>query len=486
LQIQKTSSDVQQSLDINFEQDLHVSIKDYCLKACPAYIALSYTWGEPTVVTDPISLIFTTEPRCYPLYCEGRLLRATRNLRTALRRLRQTKSRLTLTGYKTPEFVEDAWGDIDLYWIDALCVDQDDLLERSKQVSLMAKIYRRAPSCIIYLGEEDEYSRSALQVIQAFWDDVAIDQCIGRRGERGKARDLIMRRMDTFTEGQKNALSVLLARRYFSRVWILQEVILARTVVCVLGSIVFDFDIVLYIGMICKLANRDYTVVKLDDFTIGKSHYSGRHYSDPSPYQTAIHLGILGKARLALQQRFLPHFLELVPMALACDTSDERDRIYGILAVSAELLHHDEPTIVVDYNRSVDEVYANATASLALRRNDLEFLSLVGEQKPMQARDLPTWCPDYSTADFWIRPLGGASQWHIGPIWTLSPNIDFENDRILISEGTRYDSLAEVAIAELLESSKPHVNPDPKTKPRDLLVMVANLPMGCADKSSTR
>jgi hypothetical protein len=485
LKIQKTSSHRRQALDIYFEKDLHVSIEDYCLATCPAYIALSYTWGDPTVVTDPTALIFTTEPRCYPIYCEGLLLRGTRNLRTALRRLRQSRSALALTGCKTAEFVEDAWGEVDLYWIDALCVDQDDLLERSKQVSLMAKIYGQARSCTVYLGEEDEYSRSAVDLLQAFCNDDTISQCLDR-GENGRAKDLSVCRMDSLTKEQKNGLSVFLARRYFSRLWVLQEMILAREVVGLLGPIVFDFEIVLYFGALCSLGAWDYTIGGLDDFTIGKTHYSGQDQPFPRPHQTAVSLGVLAKARLALRRKRPLGFLEVVPMALFCDTSDERDRIYGVLAVSAELLHDHEPSIVVDYNRPVGEVYANATASLARRRNDLEFLSLVGEQTHMKTRDLPTWCPDYSTLDFWIRDLRGSSQWHPGPIWPLPPNIDFENDRILVVEGMRYDTLAGGAFAELLESTDSDQNPFQHAKPRDLLALIASLPMAPhAEKLST-
>jgi hypothetical protein len=485
LRIQKTSSHRRQALDIYFEKDLHVSIEDHCLATCPAYIALSYTWGEPTVVTDPTALIFTTEPRCYPIYCEGQLLRGTRNLRTALRRLRQSRSLLALTGCKTAKFVEDAWGEVELYWIDALCVDQDDLLERSKQVSLMAKIYGQARSCTVYLGEEDEYSRSAMDLIQAFCHDVAISQCLVRC-ESGRAKDLILCRMDSLTKEQKNGLSVLLARRYFSRVWVLQEMILARKVLGLFGPIVFDFEIVLSFGSLCSIAARDFTIRGLDDFTIGKTHYPGHDHSVPSPHQAAVSLGALMNARMALQQKRPLGFLDVVPTALICDTSDERDRIYGILAVSAELLHDHEPSIVVDYNRPVGEVYANATASLARRRNDLEFLSLVGEQNHMKTRDLPTWCPDYSTRYFWIRDPGGSSQWHLGPIWPLPPNIDFENDRILVAEGMRYDTLAGAAIAELPESSDSYHNPIRRAKPRDLLALIASLPMAArAEKLST-
>ena len=104
------------------EKDLHVTVKEYSLQACPPYIALSYTWGAPTVIADPTTSMFTTVPRCYPIYCDGRVLRGTRNLRDALRRLRQGDQVRKSSTYKQSELEQDALGDTGLYWIDAICV----------------------------------------------------------------------------------------------------------------------------------------------------------------------------------------------------------------------------------------------------------------------------------------------------------------------------------------------------------------------------
>lgn len=108
----------------DFEEEVHVTLEEYPLESCPTFIALSYTWGEPTVIEDPTLSIFTSVPRCYPIYCEGKLLRGTRNLRDALRRIRQNTWLRTRTNYKQTEFEGRALGAIERYWIDALCVGE--------------------------------------------------------------------------------------------------------------------------------------------------------------------------------------------------------------------------------------------------------------------------------------------------------------------------------------------------------------------------
>ena len=41
-------------------------------------------------------------------------------------------------------------------WADAVCINQNDLDERSSQVSIMSKIYKDAKKCQIWLGTIEE------------------------------------------------------------------------------------------------------------------------------------------------------------------------------------------------------------------------------------------------------------------------------------------------------------------------------------------
>ena len=97
------------------------------------YEALSYTWN---------SGVF-----CKSIRCDGRILPITQNLYDALRRLRQaSRSRL--------------------FWIDAICINQLDTGERNHQVGLIRSIYMRASQVVPWLGEEDEHTKIAFDLIQ--------------------------------------------------------------------------------------------------------------------------------------------------------------------------------------------------------------------------------------------------------------------------------------------------------------------------------
>jgi Heterokaryon incompatibility protein (HET) len=83
------------------------------------YEALSYVWGDPAIK--------------HAVEVDGKELFITTNLGAALRRLR----RLNVTR---------------IMRVDAICIDQDNIEERSAQLQLMARIYHGASSVVIWLG----------------------------------------------------------------------------------------------------------------------------------------------------------------------------------------------------------------------------------------------------------------------------------------------------------------------------------------------
>jgi hypothetical protein len=95
------------------------------LRQCPAFQALSYVWGE------------RTEGRTIEVEGQG-TVKVTDNLFAALRRLR----------------LDVLYSRI--LWIDALCIDQDNVQERNAQVLFMCEIYARASVVMIWLGEPVE------------------------------------------------------------------------------------------------------------------------------------------------------------------------------------------------------------------------------------------------------------------------------------------------------------------------------------------
>ena len=99
----------------------------------PRYEALSYEWGRPEK-TKAISLQ------------DGFTLPITESLHTALEDLRE----------------DVGPGVARLLWIDAICINQQDIREIQSQVSIMTYIYRYATRVVTYIGPEQDNSTEAI------------------------------------------------------------------------------------------------------------------------------------------------------------------------------------------------------------------------------------------------------------------------------------------------------------------------------------
>ncbi|KAK3386134.1 heterokaryon incompatibility protein-domain-containing protein [Podospora didyma] len=172
-----------------------------------SYEALSYTWGD-SIKTAKIKLYPSREATI------SGDMGITDNLAAALRRLRLSDRERFL-------------------WIDAICINQEDLAEREKQVVMMRNIFEGATQTIIWLGEEDTVdsqsdtttaTRSALRCIGALQRPPA-----GYPSSADEKSDV-------------RALSRLLSRQSFSRVWVYQEVMVSEAETMMCGAEIISWD----------------------------------------------------------------------------------------------------------------------------------------------------------------------------------------------------------------------------------------------------
>lgn len=110
------------------------SIFTTTLDNAPEYKAFSYCWGN---VSDPRTIKLNDAT-----------LSTTSKLYSALERLGQRSG-------------------IRHLWVDAICINQEDIPERSHQVTLMRDIYQQAEETIVYLGEAADDSDLAFGLIKA-------------------------------------------------------------------------------------------------------------------------------------------------------------------------------------------------------------------------------------------------------------------------------------------------------------------------------
>ena len=144
--------------------DIEIEIIHVPSSAPPAYEALSYVWGPPERTHEVLSRRLqrsvspTPEERAVsfrPFEVRTGHLAVSRNLFIALQHLSFTKK---------PR----------LLWIDAICINQDDTVERSEQVNKMASIYGSAHLVILWLGEEADESTLAVQTLRDVGEGVNV------------------------------------------------------------------------------------------------------------------------------------------------------------------------------------------------------------------------------------------------------------------------------------------------------------------------
>lgn len=131
----------------------------------PSYDCLSYTWGRPTRVFTSRAIDESSREyyaRKAAVLCNGKLLWIGRNLYLFLQRLLQLDN-------APQEFKDERFflkicerDRSDSLWIDSICINQEDAAERGNQVQIMDRIYRNASIVIAWLGEGDQFSRTAV------------------------------------------------------------------------------------------------------------------------------------------------------------------------------------------------------------------------------------------------------------------------------------------------------------------------------------
>ncbi|KLU92871.1 hypothetical protein MAPG_11833 [Magnaporthiopsis poae ATCC 64411] len=195
------------------DADIKVSITTVQLSAKPSFIALSYTWGNPLDEHHP-SYQGDYDNVKHHLCCTGERLPVGRNLYETLQQLLQGQESSPL-------------------WIDAMCINQNDPEEISHQLSLMPRIYDEASQVVVWLGKEDPTAHEAIQTLDGLQCQI-LEATFG--GPTSGLSTLIPVR-------KRRAVANLFRRRWFSRVWTLQEAVLPARIRYLCGPYNLEADV---------------------------------------------------------------------------------------------------------------------------------------------------------------------------------------------------------------------------------------------------
>lgn len=176
----------------------------------PVYEALSYVWGERAEEELAFVKSGSNSLEC-PDSISSTTVKLRPNLAAAVRFLRLPDRRRTL-------------------WVDSLCINQDDIAERSEQIRHMGDIYQLADRVIVWLGRATADSGLALETLRCLGKQVEVLHSGARLRAPGCVESDWFRANSRlpYEEKTARALNSLIERPWFKRLWVWQEVQLAN------------------------------------------------------------------------------------------------------------------------------------------------------------------------------------------------------------------------------------------------------------------
>jgi hypothetical protein len=373
------------------------------------YEALSYTWDLN---------YFEEASESVSIRCNSVKVTINENLYTALCRLRQLNISRIL-------------------WADALCINQDNIRERSSQVQRMGIIFENAFQVIIWLGKIHPQGKKPKNAGRWWEQPTTVPETLAQESFSGvceivnewrtKAGLLDKIPSATYTTTSLSAKTIptrkflsagspvlreifcLYDGRWFRRLWVIQEVALANSAVVIWDDCEILWE---WIGLAAAIIRTNFQRI-----ISNIRQYSRTRPSANQPIRR-VPTGIINAYfiyRLSNSQRYSQPLqfssLQLLKLTRQFGCKDDRDRVFGLIG-----LHTTDgvlESIVSDYSRSTSRVYLEVTRKIldsspslslfsSIQRcysseyNRMIDISISRKSRKSRTRDLiPSWVPQW-------------------------------------------------------------------------------------------
>lgn len=405
----------------SFDDDICGELVEVNFLLGPTFDALSYTWADEQGDAARSGKIY-----CVPDFS---IIGVTKNCEVAIRRLRHPRKERHV-------------------WIDAVCIDQDNAQERTHQIAQMSSIFTSARRVIAYTGEGTDQTDMLFDWLNGLdapelnvpligsLDDLAhpgvrikepadlqrlmvrlrvgINERTIMLGRYGKSCfSKLLHQSEPATKDKINIedpeLSEIVheyfSRRWFKRVWVLQEVTLPdlhRTrIVC---------------GSRTTTAER-----ALHALGLLKENKTG----------IIPRIFVLVRKTTILPRR--SHLLDILIETKAHAAADPRDKIFAVLSLSHRLDGGSFPEHEANYELETAQVYTKYSAFFIQHHGPGFFLALI--QSPQNLPGLPSWAAD------WTVPWPNSRAVSLRDFPAVSRRTYEETSGILFSQENGYDIL---------------------------------------------
>lgn len=342
---------------------IHLSLETYKHIGCPEYETVSYTWGGEegdNTVSEPVFI--------GPFWDVSL---QTRNCWAMLKSIRPRRG-------------------IRMIWVDALCINQHNAKERGEQVNKMKQIYEECERTIIYLGPDIEtplestFPRRSdfesladlpLKIISApeVTGDLEDSEDSDDIGDIEDLEDIESPEKSERLDNIQSTLGFILQRRYFSRVWVIQELIMSSRSIVRIGDTQYSMD--------------SATPLRLNKLstTMGKPAWH---------WPTCAAPWFQYMAQKEIQAQDLYHVLAVTSKSRATDL---RDRLFGVIGVLQRI--EKDALGQPNYSLSAQHVFIGLLAHLIINLKRVDILLHASTLTAPTSG--PSWAPLWRSDESW-------------------------------------------------------------------------------------
>jgi hypothetical protein len=366
------------------------------------YTALSYEWGTQDMLHKITVVGDRGQSQGY--------IDITTNLKNALQNLRDS-----------PDVEQKR------FWIDQICINQKDTVEKGHQVHFMTRIYKLAAKVVVYLGPHDpdtESENGALNLLDQLhnhfkpnFEHLATVEAIREAFyEKSKLPVQVYPEMTSGEVLHWPALLRIVYSGWLQRLWMVQESMLCRDTIMLRGLRRIDWlavasvPILFYLSLLDNeildsvWASLNLAIPRYDVFSsmcltwiVRLAHVAhsmkDNDCEDPQPVNFLT---------LATNINFYRH--------LKC--KDPRDRVYAILGISSDSLWLE---IQPHYNQSVQAVVVDVSSRIYHQERDLYLFHVISGQE-IGDSNIPSW--SYHAASAATSSAAGPVGLNPHPTWS--------------------------------------------------------------------
>jgi len=278
-----------------------------------------------------------------------------------------------------------------LIWIDSICINQNNISEKTEQVRLMGDIYTRASLVTVWLSTSAPRQSDMDEITDNFQATLALFQIRRFNSIEASLSNNVSQFASIASEREKpswEAVSKLLDHPYFERSWIIQEVVLASCIRVMYRRVEIDWEIFAS-GLLRMGQGNIYTGVAL-------------RTADAEISPKLKRMGTLGQIEKWRRKRLRGEEISFSDIALGIKSfqaTDLRDKIFAVHGICGTV---SEDLTVPDYSKKLSDVYLDATRRLIKEEGISRILFLEGVGYSLEAtsglENFPSWAPYWSRA----------------------------------------------------------------------------------------